>query len=116
MIYEPLEDALAEDDAAPERLDRIAHIDRAIAAQVLRNTESIEDVHHRLDGLASAVDRNTDQSAAALAKVEELVRERDLLRAKVGGAKWVLVTLGLGTVYFFRDILEFVGLVRDSSR
>jgi len=103
MIYEQIEDILTEPDADPDKVDRILHIDRAIAS----HSDAIDEVHQRLDGVVDSIDRNTEQVSA-------LIRERDMLRARLSGAKWVVVTLGLGTVYFFRDILEFLGLIREN--
>lgn len=109
MLYERPADVVEnEPEADEDRLDRLAHIDRALADEIREAEDDITQIHETLTRIEGKVD-------GVGKRVGALERERDNLKAQFSGAKWVLITLVGGVVLFGKELLEFIGLLRPSS-
>jgi tetrahydromethanopterin S-methyltransferase subunit G len=116
MLYETRADALERDpELDEEALARLDEIDRQLAGEIEEHGEQVSEnarlmarMMRRLDEIKLAVDANT-------AEIGQLKYERDMLKASMKGAQWVLVTVVMGALYFARDILEFVGLISEQK-
>lgn len=61
----------------------------------------------RLDEMAKSVEEARAAAITANRRVGDLERERDMLRAGIGGARWVLFGLIGGALLFAKELLDF---------